>query len=504
MSSTGATLSGSFAGATGAVSDTGFWYGASQNNLQTDDNKVSSGSTDSPFSKAISGLTANTTYYYQAWVAEYNAQTSSVEIRAGAVESFKTKSVATSIASVSDASNVTKSSATLNGAFSGATGTVSAYGFYYGTATNEITTQVITNSAPSSNFSYNLTGLTANTTYYFKSFVVEYDENAGASMEHVSTEYLSFKTLQAPLPGYLGCYEIPEVILANYNKPSNTGSETFGNTNWYEHDASVSTRKIVTHTYEYNSKVYRNYTAMVDQNKRCALWTAYPMHANAYPLSTGVGRDGSFNTNTSYDPAIPSAWQSSGSTSDYNNGNGYARGHHCASADRQATDAANNQTFYYTNQSPQWQNNFNSGVWSSLEGRVQNQAPTGRDTLYVVVGTLFENGNTGSSNDGGTVARPSHFYKCLMKCSFNTSGTMTAAQGIAFIYTNEAHTGNYYDSAYVTSINAIEDRAGFNFFAAVPDNLEDSAESNTNHTWFTGQSSPSNVAPVGDNNWGSL
>ena len=89
-----------------------------------------------------------------------------------------------------------------------------------------------------------------------------------------------------------------------------------------------------------------------------------------------------------------------------------------------------------------------------------------------------------------------------MKCSFNTSGTMTDAKGIGFIFTNEAHSGKYYD--YATSIDAIEARAGFDFFAAVPTSLQNSAESNTSHTWFTGVSMPNNIASVGDNNWGSL
>lgn len=288
-------------------------------------------------------------------------------------------------------------------------------------------------------------------------------------------------------PGYLSGYEMPSISFASgtgLHAPTSSGKETFGNTKWYEYDTSTSTRKVITHTYSYNSKTWRNYTAMVDQTKRCPIWTAYAMHASAYP-NNNVTR-GEFNTDTSYDPGIPPSWQSSGSTSDYNNGNGYARGHHCASEDRQTCRNANDQTFYYTNQSPQWQNSFNSGVWSSLESRVQSAAPSGRDTLYVVVGTLFENGNSGSSNDGGTVARPSHFYKCLMKCSFNAQGTMTGAQGIAFIYSNEAHSGNYYDAAYVTSIDAIETRTGFDFFANVPPSHQSSAEANTSHTWFTG------------------
>ena len=368
----------------------------------------------------------------------------------------------------------------MSGSYSGATGAISEVGFYYGTTSGSLATKVTAIGTPSP-FNKALTGLAASTTYYYKAYVVEYNEST-SSNEYRYGEERSFTTAAMPLPQYLKCNEIPAVSLSNPATYTSTGTETFGSTKWYEYDTSTSTRKIVTHTYSYNGDVYRNYTAMVDQTKRCALWTAYPMHATAYP-NNSVTR-GEFSESKSYDPAIPPSWQSSGSTSDYNNGNGYARGHHCASEDRQACRDANDQTFYYTNQSPQWQNSFNSGIWSNLESAVQSHAPTGRDTLYVVVGTLFENGNTGPSNDGGTVARPSHFYKLLMKCSFDGSGTMTAASGVAYLYTNEAHSNcTYNDSTFRTTIDAIETRTGFDFFANVPAALQTAAEAQSASLW---------------------
>ena len=331
----------------------------------------------------------------------------------------------------------------------------------------------------------------------------EYNEST-SSYEYRYGSEDSFTTSAAAvsLPGYLGCYEMPAVSLQDNSAPTSTGEEHWGSATWLMHQTSTASQRIVTHRYLYDGSsstsdsgtLYRNYTAMVDQNRRCALWTAYPMHATAY-ANNDTGRVGSFSESHSYDPAIPSSWQSSGATSDYNNGAGYGRGHHCASEDRQTTQIANKQTFYYTNQSPQKQNGFNGGIWGSLESRVQTVAAstTGRDTLYVVVGVLFEGNNTHDSNDGGDVGLPSHFYKCIMKCSFNAGGTMTAAQGIAFMYTNQAHSGNYYGTdtstseEFVYSIDEIESRAGFDFFAAVPSGLQSTAEANTSHSWFTGQ-----------------
>lgn len=278
---------------------------------------------------------------------------------------------------------------------------------------------------------------------------------------------------------YLDCNEMPDIPTVNC---SSTGNETFGDDDngtsvWHEYDIPDAGRRIVTHTFLYNGRKLRNYTAMVDLNKRCALWVACPMHGETYK-NNKIGRSGKFDEKTSYDPAIPASWQSSGSTE--GGDSGYDRGHLCASNDRQTTYGANCQTFYYSNQVPQWANSFNSGVWSSLEGAVQSKAESliARDTLYVVSGTLFDSGDTGPSNDGGDVARPSHMYKLLMLCSFDSSGNMTAAKGAAYLYQNIAHQGkNYYDAEYKTTIDAIEQRAGFNFFAAVPANLQEAAES---------------------------
>ena len=51
---------------------------------------------------------------------------------------------------------------------------------------------------------------------------------------------------------------------------------------------------------------------------------------------------------------------------------GYDRGHICASSDRLYSKDANEQTFYYSNMSPQ-KNYFNGtkGIWNDLEGKVR-------------------------------------------------------------------------------------------------------------------------------------
>ena len=68
-----------------------------------------------------------------------------------------------------------------------------------------------------------------------------------------------------------------------------------------------------------------------------------------------------------------------------------------------------------------------------------------------------------------------------MKCSFDDSGAMTAAKGCAYLFTNEAHSGNY--SQGITTIDAIEQRSGWDFFTNVPKELQDAAESSSKAIW---------------------
>ena len=212
----------------------------------------------------------------------------------------------------------------------------------------------------------------------------------------------------------------------------------------------------------------RNYTTFYDGSKYAPLWVAFPLHANVY--------SGSYNTDGSWidDPAIALTQQGG---LDNASTVGYSRGHFDAASYRKVNKAAHHQTYYNSNQAPQYQSGFNSGVWSTMEQKILDASPsTANDSLYVVVGVLYE-GTTKTLPSGNIdVPIPSHFYCCVMKCSFS-GGSMTSAKGEAFIYTNESHSGATYNSLdFVTTIDAIEQRSGFDFFANVPSQYQTAAE----------------------------
>ena len=360
----------------------------------------------------------------------------------------------------------------------------------------------------SGSISCTLENLSPSTTYYYKAFVREFNASTNQYVYRFG-ETLSFTT-EAQIPAgyaYLTDYGMPDVTGLNPSSRA-TGTNSDRDDNWYSFSTNNNNRQIAVHTYTHSNEETVNYVVLYDGSKYAPLWTAHTMNTTYWP-DNNVGR----NESWANDPAI-SLTQQTGL--DNASTVGYSMGHLVASEYRQSTTKQNKQTFYYSNQAPQWQNGFNGsaagysgdGVWQQLENRVKSQAPSGTAMLYVITGVLYE-GNTVTKPSGNlNVPIPSHFYKCIMKCTF-TNGTITSAKGIAFVYTNVSHAGeNYYDSAYVTSIDAIEARAGFNFFANVPGDtatgLQGKAEANTNHTWFTGESSGSNISPVTDSPWGNF
>ncbi len=381
---------------------------------------------------------------------------------------------ATAVVSTGAVSGLGKTQVTLSGSFSGASGVISDRGFYWGTTESTLTNQLGLNSAEGKegSFSGNLSNLTPGTVYYYKAYVTEFDAESKKYVDRFGS-VLSFETLPdggtppSQLGGlqYLGGYEIPAIDLIDREKCNDSGNETFGQTKWFNYKTTNPDQMVVTHTYKYNGKVYRNYTCMIDRTKLAPLWSAFVMQDDAYP-DKGIGRKGSWTV----DPGIPSDWQQASSPGNY------SKGHFVASNYRQTTLDANKQTFYYTNQALQYQTRFNDGVWNQLETAVKGNAPSGRDTLYVVVGILYENDET-----AGGVPLPSHFYKLLMKCRFDASGAMTDADGCAYLFKNEPTTSAY--SSFITSIDEVEKRAGFDFFASVPKSLQDEAENQKASVW---------------------
>lgn len=139
----------------------------------------------------ISGLVSGQQYYVRAY-ALGNVSGAGF----GSTLSFTTKSITVPTVMTTSSSSVSTNSATLNGVFNGNNASSTDVMFEYGTTSSNLnqTTGFVTQNAPSGTFSANLSGLSANTTYYFRAVA---KNSAGTT--NAST-ILSFTTSTTPTP----------------------------------------------------------------------------------------------------------------------------------------------------------------------------------------------------------------------------------------------------------------------------------------------------------------
>ena len=174
----------------------------------------------------------------------------------------------------------------------------------------------------------------------------------------------------------------------------------------------------------------------------------------------------------SYDPQLIE-WTNN--DTDYR-GSGYDRGHIMASADRLYSRTANEQTFYYSNITPQV-NSFNAGVWLELENTLRNywgRSNSFRDTLYVVKGgTIRDDQVTGTIGESKIVV-PKYNYMAVLSKKADTY------KSIAFWFENKKYNEPYKLNEHAVSVEELEELTGIDFFHNLPDEIESVVEKQKN------------------------
>ena len=171
ISNNSATLGGQVTSAgTGSVTDRGIVY-SSSNSSPTIGNgtQVQIGTGLGSYSTTVSGLSNGETYYVRAYA------TSSGGTSYGGVKQFTTLSESPPTVSTGSVSDIKENSATGRATVSANGGaTITEYGVVYGTSSNPTTSNFksSTTGAPTlgSEYTFNLAGLSANTTYYVRGF----------------------------------------------------------------------------------------------------------------------------------------------------------------------------------------------------------------------------------------------------------------------------------------------------------------------------------------------
>ncbi|MBR5087413.1 MAG: DNA/RNA non-specific endonuclease [Muribaculaceae bacterium] len=288
-------------------------------------------------------------------------------------------------------------------------------------------------------------------------------------------------------------YNIPE------SGPTPTSSSATYNQAWrleYPHISTSSNYMVVVKaTNEYGISL----SLELDKSQRANRWTCFTMHAGT--PNNNVGRTPSF----SVDDNVPTAYQVN--TSEYtsgkyttsvvnldgNNMTMFARGHICASEDRQSSSEQNSHTFVTSNIHPQYQAH-NAGLWQRMEGKVQNWGYSNsfRDTLYVCKGATIGNVTLNGSTTSGLI--PKSEVQSLY--GVNITGTLPIPR-YWFMAVLRLKNGEYQAMAYWTeqinsscssttlqscmiTIDELERRTGIDFFCNLPDDIEEEVESTLN------------------------
>ena len=287
----------------------------------------------------------------------------------------------------------------------------------------------------------------------------------------------------------------------SYNIPQSSANATASSATYdmawrleYPHISPDDNSTVVVHA---SSDYGISYSLELDKGQRANRWSCFTMH-DGVP-NNDVGR---VTTTFSNETCVNPEYQVS--HSEYTTGNytvrsinldgsntyTFARGHICASEDRQSSEEQNRHTFITSNCHPQYQAH-NAGLWSRMESRVQawGYSSTFRDTLYVCKGaTLIDvtlNGTTRSGtipasevkelygvNITGSLVIPRYWYMavlCLKNGCYHAMAYWTEQ-------INSSCSSTTLSSCVIT-IDELEARTGIDFFCNLPDDIEEVVES---------------------------
>ena len=145
-------------------------------------------------------------------------------------------------------------------------------------------------------------------------------------------------------------------------------------------------------------------------------------------------------------------------------GSGWSRGHMCPAGDNKWDNQAMYDSFSLVNVCPQ-NSKLNSGLWNSIEMDCRKWARKYGD-IYIVCGPVLMKREHETIGDNKVVV-PEAFFKVVL-C---LTGTPKA---FGFIVRNTE--GNKKKDLYYNSVDDVERITGYDFFPALPDDIEDVVE----------------------------
>jgi endonuclease G len=200
---------------------------------------------------------------------------------------------------------------------------------------------------------------------------------------------------------------------------------------------------------------HAGYTLSYNEKYEQANWVAYEL--------TSEETNSLYNRTNQFlvDPKISTG---SADNSDYA-GSGYDRGHLAPAGDMGWSEKSMNESFYYSNMSPQVPS-FNRGIWKNAESFTR-EAAIANHVIYVVTGPVFTSDMTTIGRN--QVAVPQSYFKVILD---NSEPELKA---IAFVIPNEA--SQLPLQHFAVSIDVVEQLTALDFFPLLTDSVESKLES---------------------------
>ncbi|MDD3875715.1 MAG: DNA/RNA non-specific endonuclease [Bacteroidales bacterium] len=211
------------------------------------------------------------------------------------------------------------------------------------------------------------------------------------------------------------------------------------------------------------------YVLSYSAEKNQANWVAWTLDRN------WIGEEDRYDGRFISDTTLPTHFYRT-THDDYTN-SGYDRGHIVRSKERTLNTRDNKATFLLTNVMPQTPD-LNRGVWLRFEDYYLNRVIDEGKRIFLIAGGIYNNNTT--LNNKGQIAIPDSCFKIALFTShynLNDNLSITDFQSIAVKMPNIEGIRRTPWQHYITTIDAIQNSTGYDFFMLLPDNIENVIES---------------------------
>ena len=191
---------------------------------------------------------------------------------------------------------------------------------------------------------------------------------------------------------------------------------------------------------------------VLEYNEACeqAAWVAYSLTKQE---TSGIIERGD---NFTVDPQVKTG---SANKVDYLK-SGFDRGHLAPAADMKWSEQAMDESFYFSNMSPQLPS-FNRGIWKRLEEKMRDWAII-YDSILIVTGPVLNSSLTKIGPN--EVCVPTHYYKVILDFK------KTQSKAIGFIMPNSGSKEDL--RSFAVSVDSVEQITGLDFFYQLKDTFE--------------------------------